>query len=329
MALPTFDQLLAQTNPNGVGLNVTGYTDGNTGVTDGSGGNVSFDNNTAGTGAANTGGAAAAAVDPNAIAQYDQSIGNVQRGIDRTGAQLNSGYGKIDANFQDIINQLLTGENQAKNTYTDNKHQTGVDYVGAKNTVGANAGNSLNGLLRILGSRGAGGSSTALISAPGAVARQATLQRADAANTYGSNNKSLDTNWNNYEVGVNNQRSSAARQKDQARQDLENSINSGKATLLQQLAALQGQRASAAGGNAVGSSQAAYDQANSLLDETANYSTAPINWQTQAYTAPTLDKYLVAPNAAPTVQGQSQPNDYTSPYLAALLGKKQPTTAGA
>lgn len=266
---------------------------------------------------------AGSGVDQATLDAYGQSIGNTQSAIDRLGGQQASGNNSIDASYTNALNQLLLGKNQANATYDTTKHQTGVDYVGAKNTIGANAGNSLNGLLRLLGSRGAGGSSAATISAPGAVARNATLQRTDVGNTFGANNQALDTNWNNYLTGYNNEVSSAGNQRDQSKQSLQQQIDNNRATLLQSLASLTGQQAAAQGGNATAVSQPYLDQANALLDKTSNYTTAPINYQTQAYTAPDLAKYTTNPNATPTFNGQTQANDYTSPYLAALLGKKQ------
>lgn len=263
----------------------------------------------------------APAVDSSAIAGYDQSIGNVNAGINRLGSQLSSGNSAIDASYTNALNQLLLGENQAKSTYQTNKHQTAVDYVGGKNTIRSNAGSSLNSLQRLLGSRGAGGSSASLFAAPGAVARQATIQQGDLSGVFGKNNQALDTNWGNYEVGVNNQRSSAASQRDQQRQSLQSQIDNNRASLLQTLAQLQAQRAAAAGGNPVGAAQPYLDQANSVLDAASRYTIAPITYQTQAYTAPDLNKYIVNPNAAPQYQGQTQANDYFSPYLQALLGK--------
>lgn len=261
------------------------------------------------------------------LGSYGQSINNTQSAIDRLPGQQNSGNQAIDTSYTNALNQLLLGENQARGTYQDNKHQTGVDYVGAKNTIGANAGSSLSGLLRLLGSRGAGGSSAATLAgagtARGAVGTVATQQRNDVTNTFGANNRALDNNWGNYEVGVNNQRSSAGNQRDQSKQSLDQSINTNRATLLQQLASLSGQKAAAAGGDPNAASQPYLDQANQILDQTANYSTPPISYQTQAYTAPDLSQYTTNPNAAPTFQGQSAGNDYYSPYLAALLGKKQ------
>jgi hypothetical protein len=255
--------------------------------------------------------------------QYDQAIGNTQAAINRLGNQLNSGFSGIDASYQNTINQLLLSKNQGEAAYGTNKKQAATDYVGAKNTIGSNAGTSLNSLLRLLGSRGAGGGSAYTQAAPQAVARQATIQRSDAGSTSARNNQALDTNWGNFMTGYNNQVSSASNQREQQKQSLQQNIENNRATLLQSLAQLAGQRAQAAGGNARGASQPYLDQANAILDRTSNYAIAPINYQTQAYQAPDLASYNTAPNATPAYQGEAQGNDYVSPYLQVLLGRKQ------
>lgn len=264
--------------------------------------------------------------DPGTISAYNQAIANTQAGVDRLPAQLQSGYGSIDASYQNALNQLLLGKNQANSAYDTSKQQTSKDYIGAKNTIGANAGSTLSGLLRLLGSRGAGGSSAYNIAAPEAVARSATAQRQDVGNTFGANNQALDTNWGNFLTGYNNQVSSAGNQKDQQRQSLESNINTNKASLLQSLAQLAAQRDQAAGGSGTAAAQPYLDQANNLLSSLSSYSTSPINYQTSAYSAPSLNSYTTSPTT-PTYQGQTQSNDYFSPYLGALLGKKQLATA--
>lgn len=265
--------------------------------------------------------------DPNTLAAYDQGINNTQAAIDRQAAQYQSGVSDINASYQNALNQLLLGKNQAEGTYNNNVLQTKQDYVGGKNTIRSRAGGALNGLLRLLGSRGAGGSSAATLTAPGAVARQATQQQGELGNTFGHNIQNLDQNWGNYMTGYNNEVASADRQRAAAGTTLQNQINTNRAQLLQQLATLSGQKAAAQGGSSTAAAQPYLDQANSLLNSTASYTTPQIAYQTQAYTAPSLDKYTVNPGATPTVQGQAQGNDYTSPYLAALLGKKQQASA--
>lgn len=261
-------------------------------------------------------------IDQALIGQFDQGIGNVQSAINRLGSQYNSGVSGIDSSYQNALNQLLLGRNQAQSSYDTNVQQNKTDYVGGKNSIRSQAGSALNGLLRLLGSRGAGGSSAATITAPGAVARQATLQQNELSNTFGSNARSLDTNWNNYLTGYTNQVNSATGQRDQNKAQFQREIDANRDSLLRTLATLSGQRASAAGGNPVAAAQPYLDQANQLADRNANYNVAPISYQTQAYNAPELSRYTSTP-ATPTLQGQSQSNDYYSPYLAALLGKKQ------
>lgn len=261
------------------------------------------------------------------LGQYDQSIGNTNSAINRLGSQQATGNTGIDSSYQNAINQLLLGKNQGQTAYDANKQQSATGYVGAKNTIGSQAGASLNGLLRLLGSRGAGGGSAYNMAAPQAVGREASLQRSGAGQTFGENNQALDTNWNNYMTGYNNQVSGVGNQRDQQKQTLQSSIDTNRASLLQSLATLQGQRAQVAGGSATGASQPYLDQANTLLDKVSNApAAAPINYQTQAYQAPSVASYTVNPNATPTYNGQTG-GDYFSPYLQSLLGKKQQTAA--
>lgn len=269
--------------------------------------------------------------DPATLAAYKQAIDNTQAAVNRLPGQLQSGYSGIDASFQNALSQLLLGKNQANTAYTGQKDSTALDYSGAKNTIGANAGSTLNGLLRLLGSRGAGGSLAAngigAGTVRGEVGRNATLQRADVSTQNASNNQLLDTNWNNYLTGYNNEVSSAGNQKDTQRQSLEQSIGTNKASLLQTLAQLQAESAAATGGNATAAAQPYLDQANGVLNGLSNYSVAPINYNTVAYQPPSLASYNTDSKATPSVSGQSGALDYFSPYLSALLGKKQPLAA--
>ncbi len=265
--------------------------------------------------------------DPATLAAYQQAIANTQSGIDRTGTQLSAGNTSLDNQYNTALQQLLLGYNQSNQAYGQNKQTNATNYVGTKNTIGANAGSTLNGLLRLLGSRGAGGSSAYNIAAPQAVAGSATLQRNDAGNTFGLNQQALDQSFGNYQTGYNNQVTGVGAQRDQGKASLANSINSNKASLLQTLAQLQAQQAAATGGNSTGAAQPYLDQANALLDQTANYTTPQINYQTQAYNAPSLASYTNPQGATPTYKTQAGGNDYFSPYLSALLGKKQPGLA--
>ncbi len=268
-------------------------------------------------------------IDRNAIAGYDQSIGQANAALGRLGAQLNSGYSGIDASTSDALNKLLAGKNLAEKGYNDNTLSTKNSFVAGKNTIGANAGQQLNSIQRLLGSRGAGGSSAATVTAPNAIARQSTLQRGDLTQNFGHNIQSLDQNWGQYQQDYGNQVSGVNSQKEQQRQALEQSIGQNRANLLQQLATLSGQRAAAAGGNPTGAAQPYLDQASSVLNGLANYTVKPIDYKVNAYQAPDLSKYTTEPGPAATYQGQGQTSDYFTPALSALLGKKQQTNTAA
>lgn len=268
---------------------------------------------------------------PVNLAMYDPSIAQQQSALGRTDNQQSIGVANADTAYNQALNQLNQQKALDNQTYNANTNSTKQDFVSAKNTIGANAGNSLNSLLRLLGAHGAGGGSAALISAPGAVAQQATQQRTGASNTYGKNLQSLDINWGNY-LNSFNQNVSAQGIKHQ--NDVNAAIASADKTrvdTLNSLADLLGKRASIQGGNANAAAQPYLNQANAFSGQYDDLQRATPVPQVAplVYNAPDLANYTVNPNAAPTVQGQAQANDYTSPYLAALLGKKQQSTAAA
>lgn len=266
------------------------------------------------------GGGGGSGLSPEQIAAYDAQIGNVNSAIGRLGVQRTSGQAGVQGAYDTALQQLLLGKNQAEGAYNENVQGAKTDYVGAKNTIGSQAGEALNGLRRLLGSRGAGGGSAARILAPQAVARGATLQRADAGNQFAANRRAQDTSWGNYMTDYGNQVTGATGQRDEQLRTLNNSITQNNASLLQQLAQLQVERAGSGGGG-VAAAQPYLNQANTLLDQLANSGPAKINYNTQAYQAPSLASYNTTPTNT-SFNRSAGGNDYFSPYLQTLLGKK-------
>lgn len=265
--------------------------------------------------------AAAANTKAQDLASYDMGIGNTNRAITRLDSQLNSGVGGLENQAKDALATLLTGFNQAKSTYNDNITNTKQGYIGQKNNITAQAGQGLTGLQRLLGSHGAGGGSAYTITAPGAVARQATLQSNDAGNTFNQNLRGLDTAWGQYNDNFNAENKKVNDQKTNGINQLRSTIDQNKGTLLQQLADLQSKRTNLANGGTggVAAAQDANARANALYDSAAQYVPQQINFAQQAYQAPSLASYAQQPTAAPTVNGQAPQNDYFSPQLGALL----------
>lgn len=268
-------------------------------------------------------------IDPATLAAYDQTIGLINNQLGRLPTSQAAGEQAITNSTNSALQQLLLGRNQAQNAYDTSKRDTASNYIGAKNQIATNAGSSLSGLQRLLGSRGAGGGSAYNIVAPGAVARQATLQRGEVGNAFSQNNRALDTNWNNYLTGYGNSVADVNNQATNQKRELQNTTDTNRSNLLQQLAQLTAQRGIAAGGNvqnAFAAAQPYLSQANGILNNLASYVPQAINYNTTAYNAPSLDSYTTSP--ATIALNNSAGTDYVSPYLSALLGKKQ-TNVGA
>lgn len=250
---------------------------------------------------------------------YDLAIGNTQSAINRLPGQQSAQESNIKRAYQNALDQLLSGKNRAQEAYGTSKLQTGQEYVSGKNTIGSQAGTSLSGLLRLLGSRGAGGGSAYQFTAPEAVARGATLQRSELGQTFGRNMGALDTNWNNYLTDYGNSVRDVGLQRGEQVSTLEDTIRTNRASLLQTLAQLTAAKT----GN-IGNATPYINQANALLDRVGLYRQPAMNYNVKAYNAPDLAQYTSS-SISPTYQGQQASNDYFSPYLQALLGKKTRT----
>lgn len=265
--------------------------------------------------------------DPATLAAYQQAIGNYQTAIGQLPTQLQGSEDQIQSSYQNALHQLQGQANQAKSNYGTSTTQNQQGYVTNKNAIAQNAGASLNGLLRLLGARGAGGSSAALISAPQAVATQATAQRSGAGQTYGQNQSNLDTAYQTYLTGNQNDLFGIASQRDQALNSAKAQEAQQRAGLLQQLATLSAQQAAATGANPATAAQPFLDQANQFL-ASANQlglNTFTPKYNTAAFQAPSAASYTASQFASPQTGGQ-QPsnvaNTVISPAFAQLLKPK-------
>lgn len=278
---------------------------------------INWLNSGAGTGQTNT--PTTPAFDPT---PYDQLLGNYQTSLNRLGTQRATGNTNIENSYNTALQQLLGQKNIGQRNYNEGKQQSALDFVGAKNSARVNAGNALNGLQRLLGSRGAGGGSAYNTAAPQAVAGWGTEQLGGVGNTYGQNQRSLDTNWNDFMDSWKNQELGIGGQRDTQKFKLNQELDTTQAELLSKQAALQAERDQAQGGNGIAAAQPYLNQANSILDRLAGQAAPTINYQTQAYQAPSLASYVTNPAQAAQARGPAG-SDYFSPYLSTLLGKKQ------
>lgn len=261
--------------------------------------------------------------DPATIAGYGQAIADTQQTIGQLPTQLQGSENQIQSAYNTAYQTLLGQANQAAATYGSNTTQNQQGYVTNKNTIGTNAGQSLNGIERLLGSRGAGGSSAALIAAPQAVAQEATSQRAGAGQAYGATQNGLDTSYGTYKQQNQNDINSIGSQEQQQDNAAVASMNSTKAGLLQQLATLSAQKAAAQGTDPTVAAQPFLTQANNYLQSasTLGLNTFTPAYNTTAYSAPSATTYTTNQFASPVTSNPSAgiTNTSVSPTLSPLL----------
>ena len=277
-------------------------------------------------GGSGTSGVTVGVNDPATLALYGQQIQQYQQALGGLPTQLQGSQNQIQGAYTTALNQLMGAKNQATAGYNTGTTGNQQSYVTNKNSIGQNAGQSLNGLERLLGSRGAGGSSAALFGAPQAVAQQATQQRAGAGLTYGQNQSGLDQSYNSYLLGNTNDQNSIASQRDQNLNSAQQQTDSTTAGLNQQLATLQAQLAAAQGGSPTNAAAPYLSSAQNYLNSAnqLGLKTFTPTYNTNAYTAPTAASYTASQFAAPATANPNAGiiNNTVSPALQSLLKPK-------
>jgi hypothetical protein len=271
-----------------------------------------------------SGGTGGVSYNPAEVAQYDQGINTANAALGRTDNQLNTALGNIGKQYSQKYNEQQTGYNNAENQYSTNTATNQQQYRTNKNTINDAASGGLRGLQRLLGSRNAGGGSSALFSAPQAVADVATRERSGAGQTYGQNQAGLDTTWGTFKNDFDNERRKLTDWRSSQENEARSKIAQTKQSLLSTLAELTGKRAAALGGSATGAAQPYLDQVNSLAGQIDQL--AAINptytGNTPVYKAPDIASYTVNQTEGPTL-GQSVGGEQLTPFLSMLLGQKR------
>lgn len=257
-------------------------------------------------------------------ALYDQAIANIQASQATLDQQRGIGLANISGDYQNNLNRLLNARNQTENTYNTNKVTSEQDNQKARSNVDFETGQRANALQRLLGSKGAGSSSAARFAAPYAAALEGTQQLNQVGDAYQKNMAGLDTSWTNYMTDYGQKKDDLEAQKINAERSLEADVVGKRQTLLQQLAQLQAQRASAIGGNPVAASQGSFDQANALsgqINELGRQYFGRVNVADPTYKAPDLAKYDYDARSQIGVANNAQQS--VSPYLSVLLNAQK------
>lgn len=246
-------------------------------------------------------------------AAYDTYANQANDALARALKAFNDARGNIGGQYDTRNNELLSGRDQTQANVDQQRTQNQQSLQSNRNQIRDNASQGLRSLLAALGAQGAGGSSAALYLAPEAVQNMASAQRSGANQTFGENQQSIDTSWQNYLNGFNNEKKKLddwkTNNERQAQADYEftakslNDILAGIRGRIQAPEAFGSQIAGIAGGipNTIA-------QARTYTGETPTYTPA------------SLASYQAAIGPSAQVANQ-QPMDSNMPWLNTILNR--------
>lgn len=237
------------------------------------------------------------------LAQYDQAMNQLRHAEGRIDNQLGISLGNIGTQYgvrsNEIDGQFNKGKGQYDTQTTGNLQQRRTNV----NNIDDQASGGLRGLQRLLGSRGAVGSDMTL--AGRAVQNDANQKRSGAGATYAQNQRSLDTNWGNFQNEIQDERKKLTDWRNTSESSARAQALSTRQSIANQLAELEGQKAVAQGRNGADAARADINRANAMSGEIDNL--AKINpiydGKARTYTPASLDSYNVGGGVSAEVNG--------------------------
>jgi len=193
-------------------------------------------------------------------AAYDYQTGQLRNQLESSNNTLNNGLTQIN----DSYNQGVSSANKNRSRALEDYETQGVnDQMKKQDNLGqvdTNARTLSNSLRRIIGQAGGSNSSAYNVTAPYAVARDASGNRNNVLETFGQNQMAVDTSKKRATEDFATLLQSLSDQKAQKESGLRSGILSQQQQIEGSLAQLAQQRASATGGN-VAAALAPYSQA--------------------------------------------------------------------
>ena len=252
------------------------------------------------------------------LAEYDQAINQLNRGIDRLGGQESIALANLQDQFNVKNNELATSLNRGQTNYNSQTQENVSSRRNNINAIDDQSSESLRGLLMKLSSIGANGTARDL--AGRMVQGQATRERAGAGTAYANNQRSLDTNWGNFQKDIDDEKTKVTDWLTKSRQDAQSQIANTRQSLLTQLAQLRSQQATAKGANGANAARADLNAANALdsqIDSLARFSPTYTGNRVD-YTPGTLDSYSVGGNTAVNTTQSGLPGTDSTTHMYRL-----------
>lgn len=235
------------------------------------------------------------------IAALEAAVARNNRLLDSLGVGRDTALRQVDSEYDKNYKRTLDDQaiaNRDLNLRTRNNED---DKTAAFNKIDNSASRIYDGVMRMLGIKGAGKSSAADIVAPTLVAKQASSQRGDQMNTFNKNKEAItyaqtdtDRRYRNLLDDLLNWKNTTRNSTEQSFINNENDIKSNRASAQSQLDDARGGDAR----KALQDYQASFDRNQATLDALLRASVSPTyNYQAVDTTAPDTSQYSIDPEA--------------------------------
>ena len=242
---------------------------------------------------------------------------NLDRQMGRTGTTLEQGLTNLTNDYNNKYNTASQNKARAIEDLTMQRRDTESSKDKAIDKVNTNARVLADSLRRKIGMASGSGSSAYQITAPGAVARDASTERGDVLGTFAQNFRALDVADKRTNEDYDKLFSDLKTQREASERSLRQGVENTRNEISQKLAEIAAQRVAAQGGGLTQQMAAARGYENDIaareraIDALGNVS--PIELRAIQAQAPELAQYLVD-RAAIQANQQAGTNDPTAPY---------------
>lgn len=256
------------------------------------------------------------------LAQLAAQEGMLRDFLGRVGGKLNQGLQQIDDDFGVLTGKANEQFGRATRDYNTKEADTNLAREQALGRINTNANVLANSLRQRVGRASGSGSSAYQITAPGAVAREASLDRSDVQDSYGSNFRDLTTARKDTESDYQTLLGDYNRQKADKTRGLREGFEDQMGQTEGQLGDIARQRSAIQGGgvNAIRAAGAPYDAQvaarQQAIDSLFNQYRSPYQSRDINTQAVNLRDYVT--NRPQVTQQQQQAGQSNSPYAQFL-----------
>lgn len=263
--------------------------------------------------------AAAPAYDPADLAYLDDQEARLNRQLASSNTSLANGLTQLEDSFNSQLNDTNTKESRALQDFGIKREDTTRSKDAALTRTDANARTLANSLRQRIGLASGSGSSAYQITAPGAVARDATKNRTGVLENFGQNFRNLDLGEKRVKEDFEEARQDLGAQRRSRESDFRSGILDRQNQIGGSLAEIARQRALLKGGgydavrSAMAPQVAAIDARQAEIDSLFSKYRTPYSVRAVDTSTPELRNYTVD-RAAFNANNTAGATDPTAPY---------------